>query len=368
MDERDVILGVHYRLQCPKPCNFHGFEARMVFQTATIGIVKKNDAKVIIAEGSVSEGSDISNYDPSTGELRVEVLSSTMFDTSNHLLFKYRANIKVAPGDSALVIPTRFDPINGFDTVIIENSTGKDDISWFAFPIAFGDTAITIPPKKRDIVLSSDALTIKSDSTAITALSLSGVDSAKIQTGTFACIVDTAIVGIDGIVAITPSMAIANTSNGDTLRIKFASAPGFIYSGKFCSVMLHAKHRVDSVCTVFKQPDFLVTNVDNLVATVTYKLDSICVYGRQADTTHSDVDFWSRPDEISIVSEARRLRIHTIESANDLRIFSVTGALVYSAVLTANDNVIEPTLPSGVYIIVLKGQRALYRKPVVIVH
>lgn len=365
-----TTYSVTYRLQCPKPSKFYGYDAAMVFEKSKISVVGGD--RPVLYDATASAGADIKvgEYDETSGTLHAVVLGSQMFDTSNHVLFEFSASVpSLKPGDSALVIVTKFDALkdkSGIDTVIIENAPGRDDVSWYPFAIAYRDTAKVVVPKKSDIVFSSTGLALGSDSLGNIAFRLSGADSAKIKTGVFSCLVDTSVLEVHDASA-SASISLLNTSNKDTLRIAFGASSGYLISGELFTVAVRARHRTDTSCTFFSKPSLVISNTDNLVAAITYDLDSICVAGQLEDTTHNGVAE-QESSKFSILTNGKILKVLTDDRAGELRIFSVTGALVYSASLIAGANVITPGLGSGVYMAVILSDRIVYRKPIVLVH
>ncbi|HET9136669.1 MAG TPA: hypothetical protein VFO76_08525 [Candidatus Kapabacteria bacterium] len=362
----DAFFSVFYRLQCPNPSSFRGFDARMVFETTKIAVVPKNSAKAIFADGSVSEGSDISSY--IDGELRVLVDASQMFDTTNHLLFQFRTIVKASLADSALVIPTRFDALDGIDTVIIENAPGRDEVAWYQFAIAYLDSDVVIPPQKRDITISSDSLTIMSDSTAEAIVKLGNVDSAKIATGVFSSDIDTSIITVDTVYAVDSAMMITPVIAGTALQVQFSSMLT-LQSGPILRIALHAKPRTDTIRTILLNPRFVISNTDNLVGSKVYDFDSITVYGEaQKDTTSSVV--LAKPDfnDTDLRYQFGRLWITSESDLSSIRIFSQTGALVYASDLKRREPV-SVSLSSGVYVAEVVGtNRHTARLPFIVVH
>jgi hypothetical protein len=364
----DAFFSVFYRLQCPNPSSFRGFDARMVFETTKISVVPKNGGKAIFADGSVSEGSDISSY--INGELRVLVDGSQMFDTTNHLLFQFRTIVKASLADSALIIPTRFDALDGIDTVIIENAPGRDEVAWYQFAIAYLDSEVVIPPQKRDITISSDSLTIISDSIGDAIIRLGNVDSAKITTGTFSCVIDTSIVEFDTVRAASDQITIAPIVKDGSIVIQFtSSAP--LQSGVMLRLTLHAKPRTDTVSTYLLNPKFIIDNNDNLVSSKLYDFDMIRIIRvAKKDTTSSVVSDKLVDNDIQIRYQSGRIWI-TAPSEIELgriRIFSQTGALVYASDLKTVGP-LPMTLSSGVYLAeIVSANRQISRMPFIIVH
>lgn len=357
----EPLFNVYYRLACPKPFNFRGFSGQIKFETSKITLEPKSQAKAIYADGTISEGMDFSGYE--NGTLNFAVLSSQALDTSNHVLFQFKALVRVAPGDSARLIVDYFDAVDStIDTVIVENEP------WYAFAVAYGDTEIVIPPKKRDITVSQDSIAIQQDSFKNAIVVLANTDSAKITSGIFSFTVDTSIVEVDTIEAANSGLTISPTITDNSTQVELSSVLP-LQSGPILKVSLHAKARVDTVTTLLKNPNLQIANSDNLVNAIAYDFDSITVLGKAPkDTTNSVVAFEQSP-EFRIKYEFSQIQIVAPELIGEqIRIFSQTGALVYTGSFEMATMAIPIRLSNGVYIGEISTRSGRYQTRFLVIH
>jgi len=296
----DIVLKVFYTLEAPKPVSFRGFDCRFIYENTKIQPVTS------FFDGTACEFADNAHgtYVP-PDEYRVQVLSGSMLDTSNHVLFEVRYSIKGFT-DSAMISPTLFLPIDDdgmrIDTVLIDNSPGRDQLSWYPFGLMFADTTKTPPPpNKKSIALLNDSTDILSDSIKFISLNVSSLDSANVKNGIFEFDIDTS--AFDS-VAVTKGALLLNgilSLSRDTTHVtaKFSNADtskAFATAGELLKIILRGKKIADTICTGFLNPKFTVLNGDNLVASITYKLQSICVLGKPKKDTvvggvaQSDID------------------------------------------------------------------------------
>lgn len=281
----DTVLNVYYKIEVGRsPVNFHGYDCRFVFEKTKIGPVPMNKdffAGTASANADYAHGSVV---DP-PGEYRVQVLSGANLDTTNPVLFQVRYTVK-GVNDSAMIIPTLFDVSSvssGIDTVIIENSPGRDQISWYGFGLMFKDTAKSPPlPKKKNIAFSSDSSDIQSDSLKVISVNISQIDSVNLHSGVFGFDLDTS--AFDS-VAVTKGAILAKSNlivKRDSVHVSasFSNTDTLKGSGEFLKIVLRGRKRTDTVCTGILNPKLTVLNADNLVASVEYKLKGICVLGK----------------------------------------------------------------------------------------
>jgi hypothetical protein len=168
-------------------------------------------------------------------------------------------------------------------------------------------------------------------------------------------------------------MTITSIITDDSLKIGFASSAPIQTSGVVWKIKFHAKPRTDTLCTTILNPKLVITNDDNLVASITYHFDSICVIGQaKKDTTSGIVLQNDASESFSIEYQAGSLRIamadHMLLRKGNLRIFSNVGALVYSAVMQTAESRIALRLSNGVYLAELEDGSRYYRKRFLIVH
>jgi hypothetical protein len=241
----------------------------------------------------------IGNSTPSTGNAYVVVLSGRELDLSKKLLFSMSFTAKSLLNDKerndtvGMMEVVRFDLLDdsGIDTVIIQNG-------WIKY------VAEPPPPiRRKSVSLTSDAVTIQSDSSFWMPLNISEVDSAAIKNAVFTFTVDSNSLWIDTVEAgaMLPSSTTVTferktprinvyISDIDTSRIMQGS-------GELLRIKVSTLPRTDTVCTEYFDSAFIALNTDNLLDTVSYSLGSICIEGvpvSDTDTTTSSVKGWDK--------------------------------------------------------------------------
>src|SRR5437764_14195118 len=177
-----------------------------------------------------------------------------------------------------MITPLIFDISSdiGIDTVIIDNSGGRDQVSWYPFGLIFGlDT-----PKKVTIAISDDSLVMPKDSVIM--IEASKLDSANIKSGAFrfdidTSIFDTAIVE-KGTLLGAANFSVFHTGSHDS--VTFSQPAVITGQGELLKITLRARKRSDTVCTALLAPKFIAVNSDALLASVMYQLHGFCVLGR----------------------------------------------------------------------------------------
>ncbi len=287
----DIVLNVTYKIEAARsPVFFHGFECRYFYDQTKIRPTDK------FFDGTASQNADFkgSGGDPTIGEYRIEVLSSSSLDTSNPILFQVRYSVKGFT-DSAMISPSRFDALHDaslptdsqIDTVIIDNAPGRDDVGWYPFAIVYMDTTkLPPPPKKKTITLSIDSTDIESDSVKVLSLNVSSLDSTNIKGAIFEFDIDTlafdSVVVLRGALLANGSLAVSK----DSTHIA-ANFSGFDTSkpGELLKIVLKGNKRTDTLCTGLLHAKLTFLNADNLVSSIAYKLEGLCILGRQKKDT-----------------------------------------------------------------------------------
>ena len=280
----DTVLSVSYKLQVGRPpINFNGFDCRFIFENTKIAPIPMDKQSGFFDNTACANADFTHGTVVPPDEYRVQVLSGTMLDTSNPVLFQIRYSVKGVK-DSAMIIPTLFNvsDSSGIDSVIIENSPGRDQISWFAFGLMFADTA-KAQPIKRSITLLSDTADILSDSIKVIPVNVTSLDSVNLKSGNFGFYLDTS--AFDSVQVLKGKiLANANltvTRNSVNVSAAFTSTDSLKGSGEFLKIILRGRKRTDTICTAILNPRLDGLNADNLVSSVGYKLKSICVFGKK---------------------------------------------------------------------------------------
>lgn len=294
----DTVLNVYYKIEVGRPpVNFDGFDCRFIFENTKIQPVPM-DKQSGFFDGTASANADFTHGTAvPPDEYRVQVLSSHMLDTSNPVLFQVRYTVKGVK-DSAMIIPTLFDvSSSGIDTVIIENSPGRDQISWYGFGLMFADTA-KAPPAKKSITFSSDSTDMQSDSVKVISVTISSLDSANLKSGTFGFDLDTS--AFDS-VAIAKGIILANagfmtSQNGVHVSAAFTNTEALKGSGEFLKIVLRGRKRTDTICTAILNPKLTTLNGDNLVVSAAFKLKGVCVFGKKDTIVKGVAEFTANKD------------------------------------------------------------------------
>ncbi|MDP4220675.1 MAG: T9SS type A sorting domain-containing protein [Bacteroidota bacterium] len=353
----DIILKVFYKLEAPKPVSFRGFDCRFVYENLKIQPV------TTFFDGTACQFADFAHGSfKSPDAYYVQVLSSAMLDTVNKELFEIRYSIK-GFADSAMIEPTLFTPVDDdgkrIDTVIIENAPGRDNVGWYPFALMYADTTKPPPPPvKKSIVLSSDSTDIHSDSIRTISLNVSSLDSANVKSGIFEFELDTAAFDsvavmkgallTSGILSLSRDSThiVAKFSNADTSK-SFASA------GELLKILLRGKKLTDTVCSAIVNPKLTVLNADNLVSSVTYKLQGICVFGHK-DTVITG--FVGSEEEAGSLTASPNpahsfIDFHMPDHLGNqhLVVFDALGKKVYDAAFDEDFRWNVASIPAGLY-------------------
>ncbi|MBS1904197.1 MAG: hypothetical protein JSS75_10865 [Bacteroidetes bacterium] len=366
----DSIFSVYCRLQCPKPSRFHSYQVDMVLQNSVIGFEPVGDNKAIFdASVAANAAYHQATYDGASGHLTVIALASgSTFDTSKHILFQYRALVKNTLADSASVLISKVDAgksadtsVNsGIDTVIIEGASGNPDLGWGPVAVAVLDTTSTPTPKRFPITVVIDSVQLRSDSVGSSGVSLVGGDSASVRSADFQCIIDTSAVRLLQVMPSVTSSTISSSMSGDTLRVRYASTIPIHSVEYLFAIVLSAKKRSDTLCSVISAPNFQVTNPDELVSQVGYHLGAVCVEGMR-DTSNASVrsdesgNRWSIAVEHGIAHLVRRSLDVDMHSTADL--YDLGGRLIEQAMI-AGTNSADMRIPaSGCFIVRITNER-----------
>ncbi len=362
----DSVFAVTYRLKCPKPCNFHGYDLRFSYEATKIVPIQGFFAGTASANADIKTANNIS----ASHEFRVEVLASTMLDTSNHVLFNYRASVFSTLADSALIAPTLVDVLSetsGIDTVIIDNAPGRDDISWYPFAVAYVDS-IKQSPKKSLLRVSSDSLSIESDSTSTIALQIDSLEQTLVKSGVLRFRIDTSALTVTDIIATGAfaSATIQKHIGGDSVEIDFTSQTAIQPSGKAFDLVVRAQHRTDTAITSLATPQLVILNQDNLVSGVQYTLRPIRVFGiAKKDTLNVVSSYESLPqpsvqtifspsgDELTI-----RCMQTDLQSDKVIQIFEINGGLVFTDRTDKESVTLPLRFAAGTYIVVVKETKS----------
>ena len=380
----DIVLNVFYKLEALRsPVFFHGFECRYVYDQTKI---RPNTA---FFDGTASANADIkgANDDVPADEYRVEVLSGSSLDTTNPILFQVRYSVKTGFTDSAMIIPTRFDPLSltsGIDTVIIDNTPWDPTFGWIGFGLVFIDTTKPPPPKKISIDLWSDSTDVQSDSLKIVSLNVTSLDSANVKNGIFEFDVDTS--AFDS-VSVTKGALLANANLAiarDSTHIvaSFSSTDSLTSKGELLRITLRGKHRTDTVCTGILNPKLTVLNADNRVSFVTYLLKGICVFGERKDTIIKGVveSGENRDSPMAIFPNPARSFIDFLMPSwhgvkKHLVVFDALGRRIFDEILDANLRWEVASVPVGLYTAIVmdflalqEGRAGAEKRKILIIH
>ncbi len=362
----DSVFAVTYRLKCPKPCNFHGYDLRFSYEATKIVPIQGFFAGTASANADIKTANNVSG----SHEFRVEVLASTMLDTSNHVLFNYRASVFSTLADSALIAPTLVDVLSetsGIDTVIIDNAPGRDDVSWYPFAVAYLDS-VKQSPKNNNLRVSSDSLSMQSDSTATISLYIDSLEQTFVKSGVFKCKIDTSVLTVTDIISTGAfaSTTIQKHIVGDSIEIDFTSQTAIQPSGKAFDIVVRARHRTDTVITLLATAQLVILNQDNLVLGVHYTLRPIRVFGLATHDTLNVVNLFPTLAEPSVQTifspSGNELTIRfmqpVLQTDKVIQIFEINGGLVY-ADRTDKESVTLPLrFSNGTYFIAVKDMKS----------
>jgi len=372
----DTILNVNYKLEINNPpVTFRGFDCRFIFEDTAIAPIPMDQqnglwtgtacANAFIHEGTRPAGSQ---------EYRVEVLSDKSLDTTNKILFQIRYAVKRFV-DSAVIIPTRFDPIgSGIDTVIIDNAPGRDAISWYQFALLYADTTKPVPVKKVDILLSSDSVRIDSNTERTFSVMASSLDSAKIKSGKFSFDLDTS--AFDS-ASITPGLLLASATFSDSIKgsnvaFEFSQNDSLTGSGELLKITLRGRKRKDTVCTFLLNPQFNVTNTDNLLNAAVFNFQKICVFGKK-DTVIKGVVTQREEPTIEIYPNPAQTYTEIVVSGtgkmkSHFDVFDLLGREVAREAFENSFHWDTSLIPSGTYMVSISNEGWSSKQQIVIIH
>jgi hypothetical protein len=379
---QDTVLNVYYKLEIGRPpVKFNGYDCRFIFENTKIQPVPM---KLDFFSGTASQYADFANGVANPpDEYRVQVLSTAMLDTTNPILFQVRYTV-LSVKDSAEIIPTLFNVTtasgsNPIDTVIIDNSPGRDDISWYVFGLMFADTAKPSPPKKADLTFTSDSTTIQSDSVKVISVQVSTLDTAKITNATFEFDVDTS--AIDS-VSITGGALLANASFGKTVTLPhvfttISSVNPLQGQGELLRITLRGKKLKDTLCTGILNPKFTALNADEMVGAVKYLLKGFCVLGKAPkDTTTKSVVSLDEGQGVEIYPNPASSFIDfkmpiNYPGSKHVEVFDMCGRVVLDEIINADFHWETVHVPNGVYsarIISPVGRGSIEKTKILIIH
>jgi hypothetical protein len=379
----DIVLNVYYYLVAPKPVNFHGFECRYTYEASKIRPV------TTFFDGTACANADFkgANSDLTTGEYRIEVLSSRMLDTANHVLFQVRYSVKRGFLDSAMIAPTRFDALastSGIDTVIIDNSPGRDQVSWYPFGLVFIDTTtkVPVPKPKASITISSESTGILADSMKTVSINVSSLDSVNIKKAIFEFDIDT--VAFDSVAiekgAILLGSADLSVSHDSTHRtVVFSTSDtskAFAGGGELLRIVLRGKTRKDTICSSILNPKFTAINEDALLDSVKYQLQGICVFGiAPKDTAKGGVATRENISIVSISPNPAYTYINFISSEGysgqkHIEAFDALGRKVLNERIDSQFRWELAGVPSGAYTVIITGsiEKEIEKRKIFIIH
>jgi hypothetical protein len=279
-----VVINCWYKLDTVKPHNFHALGMNFIYEA-----FQMQPTTPFFFDGTACAMADfkIASTDAQTGNARVEVLSQQEFDLSKPLLFSFNVIVKSTlngsiGGDTvALMEIVNIDTAQlnmGIDSISIENG-------WIKY--------VKLPPtpeKRKNVTLSSDSLSLKADSTGWVSLRVSSLDSARLKRGGFSFEIDTALVRFDTARAgelLTETSIVQIAKLGGKVTIDFSEADtskAITGAGEILQLRFTARHREDTACAILRDTSFFALNTDNLLDTVSYRLDDVCVYGAKKDT------------------------------------------------------------------------------------
>jgi hypothetical protein len=329
-----VVMNCWFSYDFPKPHSFRGFDMRFIYEAHQI-----QPSNYFFDKTTACGMADyhIGNSNPSTGNAYVVVLSGRELDLTKQLLFSMSFTAKAMLNDRerndtvGLMEVVRFDlpDESGIDTVIITNG-------WIKYV-----QAPPTPLKRKSIRISSEALTLQSDSSGWIPVYTTALDSAVIKNAVLTFTVDTTVIRIDTVAAgsmLSPSTTVTlenkrlrmnvYLSDSDTSQILRGS-------GELLKIKASAVSRIDTVCTALFDSAFLALNTDNMLDTVAYSFGSICVEGKppsDTDTTTKSVRSGMNTEPIISISPNPASAAVSFVSSDyhpfTVEVISVTGALL----------------------------------------
>lgn len=368
----NVVLNVWWQIDGTKPHNWRGFDCRLAYEKYQIAAVDAVELGTACATASLFHFErDVYPYQ---GEARLQVLTSgdLELDLSKPVLFRlvFRTNATlfdtVAKDYRGLMECFRFEVIGtGIDSVEIENG-------WIQYvPPVVPDPD---PPKKRNIVVSTDSVTVQADSLVRVALNVSSLDSAMLKYGKFLFSYDTTVLAF---VSTLPGdfalgTLLTDSKPGD-VRITFTAADTskpLAGAGELFTMLFHALKREDTVCTILRDTAFFALNDSALIDTIFYSLGPICVEGLPEQ---KDVVDRSREQQllIALPNPAReKIKFTTDEARScDLVIWNVLGDEVMRSALAGTLEIDTRHWMPGIYRAgMLKDGRILEDCAFIIVH
>jgi hypothetical protein len=360
----DIVLNAYYKIQASRPYTFTGFDYAFNYEQTAISPIQAFYDGTACANAALAI---IHGNDPAHQIYHVIVDNTPQsLDTTNPVLFQIWYQIG-AIGDSAMIAPIKFDvgSNDGIDSVVIDNATWDPKFLWHPFGLLFPDTTKPPPQKKFDVILSSDTADIRSDSIKIVSIQASLLDSAKINSAVFAFDIDTS--AFDSVTILRGSLlgnaafSSFTVSPRDSTRItaKFFTVDSTKYltgQGELLRILLRGKKITDTVCSMLRNPKLTVLNSNELVASVKYKLDGICILGIAA--TKGIVTSTSGNDPISIYPNPAQLFVNFVFSGADEKHFEVFDALgrkVFERISDATFRWDVATVPAGFYTMTVSG-------------
>jgi hypothetical protein len=352
-----VTLNIWYSIDGSKPHSFRGFQCDFAYEKYQI------EAASAFSIGTASRTASLFDFIkdyPYAGQARLLVRSDAELDITKPVLFRLIFNTKGTLYDTLIkdfkgLMEIFFFEVlgDGIDEVFIEN----DSLGWIQYqPPVMPDPE---PPKKRNIAVSTDSVTVMSDSTVQVPLNVTTLDSAMVKYGAFGFTYDTSILAFIG---AEPGDLLGN---GGTLDIKheanratitfFAgdTSKALAGTGELFVMRFRAIKREDTVCTEFRDSGFFVLNEGALTDTISYALGNICVFGIKEDmgvvSEPRQVQFRILPnpahDEITILTSETR--------SCDLMIWNVLGKLMMQTAITGDTTIDMRSFKPGTYRVVL---------------
>jgi hypothetical protein len=359
----DVVLNVFYKIDIGRPLNFYEFNCRINYDQnwlrPSTAFFDGTACDLAALNGNAHYSSDVAN-----DNFDVLVLNSGLLDTAKHSLFQIWWHVTTGFKDSAMIAPVLFDvgdpAYNTIDSVFIDNAVWDTIFHWHPFGLVFLDTTSPPPPKKRNITLSSDSTDVRSDSLRAISVEVSSLDSANIKSGVFEFDVDTSAFDSAAIVrgSLLANSIFLVSQNSTHIAVKFSNpdtSKAFSSAGELLKIVFRGKKISDTVCTGILNPKFSALNSDELIGTVTYKLQGICVLGIKKDTVTGSVS-GSADNDFSVTVFPNPARTHIdfvlpsgYSGKKHLMVFDALGRKVFDEVFGSDFHWETALVPAGIY-------------------
>jgi hypothetical protein len=215
------------------------------------------------------------------------------------------------------------------------------------------------PEKRKSITLSSDSVSIVSDSSAWVSIHTTAIDSANIKRGVFSFAIDTSVLRFDTAVvgSAFEDSALLTVENKVTRMNLFLSGidstKKLSGEGEIIKIRFTARNREDTVATYLFDSSFFALNTDNLLDSVRYELKQILVYSipSDTDTVIKSVRLnQDSPRSFQLVPNPANEFVNIAVGREDvLTLYTLLGIKVYESNVYGSTLLDVRTLPSGLY-------------------